>query len=195
MAGKKEDRRVQRTRGMLQEALVDLMIQKGYEPITVQDILDRANVGRSTFYAHYVDKEQLLVDNINQLRDFLKPQINTRMVLTEREKFRFEFSFALLQHVQSHRKLYRATVGKQSGVLVLHHMQRMVASLALDEVKMYLTSNDAVPIPLEVVIEFVVNTLMSLIAWWMESNMPCSAEEVDKMFHQLTLTGIYGLLK
>ncbi len=194
MTEKKEDRRVQRTRNMLQDALVDLIIQKGYEAITVQDILDRANVGRSTFYSHYQDKEQLLVDNINQLREFLKDQINVRYVLEEGNQFRFDFSFAFLQHVQSHRKIYRATVGKQSGALVLHHMQRMISSLALDEVKVYLTSYDTVPIPLEVVIEFVVNTLMTLITWWMESSSPCSAQEVDKMFHQLTLTGIHGLI-
>lgn len=195
MTEKKQDRRVQRTRDMLQEALVDLIIQKGYEAITVQDILDRANVGRSTFYSHYLDKEQLLIYNINQLHEFLKQQMNAHNVPEEGNQFRFDFSFALLQHVQSHRKIYRATVGKQSGALVLHHMHRMISDLALNEVKVYLTSSDTVPIPHEVVIEFVVNTLLTLITWWMESKTPCSAREVDKMFHQLTLTGIHGIVR
>jgi AcrR family transcriptional regulator len=72
MSAKKEDRRVQRTRTMLFDALLDLIIEKGYEAITVQDIIDRANVGRSTFYSHFSDKEQLLLGNIDQLRESLK---------------------------------------------------------------------------------------------------------------------------
>src|SRR3954467_12831022 len=57
---KRTDRRSRRTRHMLEDALVDLMLEKRYDTITVQEIIDRANVGRSTFYAHYLDKEDLL---------------------------------------------------------------------------------------------------------------------------------------
>src|SRR5688572_21995012 len=54
------DRRVQKTRKLLQDALVELVAEKGYEAVTIREILDRANVGRSTFYAHFQDKDQLL---------------------------------------------------------------------------------------------------------------------------------------
>ena len=58
MATKAPDRRVQRTRKLLQDALMALILEKGYEAVTIQDIIDRANVGRSTFYAHFLDKQQ-----------------------------------------------------------------------------------------------------------------------------------------
>jgi len=61
----KNDRRTQKTKKYLAAALVELIIEKGYDAITVQDIIDRANVGRSTFYSHYESKEQLLTGNIN----------------------------------------------------------------------------------------------------------------------------------
>ena len=61
------DRRVQRTRDVLHQALISLMIQKGYEIITVQDIIDEANVGRSTFYAHYTSKGDLLMSGLKNL--------------------------------------------------------------------------------------------------------------------------------
>ncbi len=67
----KEDRRVGRTRKLLEDALHDLIVEKGYEAVTVQDIIDRANVGRSTFYAHYTDKQQLLFSHFADLEAHL----------------------------------------------------------------------------------------------------------------------------
>ena len=70
MATKMEDRRVQRTRALLLSALLDLIVEQGYEEITVQDIVDRANVGRSTFYAHFLDKRELLLTGEELDRQF-----------------------------------------------------------------------------------------------------------------------------
>ncbi|MEP7189354.1 MAG: helix-turn-helix domain-containing protein [Roseiflexaceae bacterium] len=61
MGAKVEDRRVQRTRKLLQDALTTLIVEKGYEAVTVQDIIDRVNVGRSTFYDHFLNKQALLL--------------------------------------------------------------------------------------------------------------------------------------
>ena len=55
------DRRVARSRRALKEALTDLILERGYESVTVQDVIDRADVGRSTFYAHFLDKDDLLM--------------------------------------------------------------------------------------------------------------------------------------
>lgn len=107
MSDKMKDRRAQRTRTMLHEALLDLIVEKGYEAITVQDLIDRANIGRSTFYFHFVDKEMLLVDTINRTREFLKDQIYRNSVKNETGKTSFGFSMAVLQHVQSHKQIYR----------------------------------------------------------------------------------------
>lgn len=190
MSDKKEDRRVQRTRTMLHEALLDLIVEKGYEAITVQDLIDRANIGRSTFYFHFVDKEELLVDTINRTREFLKEQMSKRTIAEETGRTSFGFSLAILQHVQSHKQIYRATVGKQSGALVLHHMQRMITDLAREEIEMQLSSSDSSLIPQDLAVEFVVNTLMTLMIWWMDRNAHYSAYEMDRMFHQLILNGI-----
>jgi AcrR family transcriptional regulator len=61
MVARNDDRRVQRTRQLLRTALVPLIEENGFEALTVQDIIDRANVGRATFYAHFDKKEDLLV--------------------------------------------------------------------------------------------------------------------------------------
>ncbi|KYF89640.1 TetR family transcriptional regulator [Sorangium cellulosum] len=67
-AGKIADRRVQKTRKLLSDALVSLILEKGYDEVSIQDIIDRANVGRSTFYSHYENKEQLLLFGHEHLR-------------------------------------------------------------------------------------------------------------------------------
>lgn len=193
MVAKKEDRRVQRTRNMLYEALLDLMIEKGYEAITVQDIIDRANVGRSTFYSHFLDKEQLLLGSIDRLREFLKQQSVNRSLPEVSGEYRFGFSLAMLQHVQSHKRIYKATVGKKGGALVLQHMQRMLADLTRDEIAVLLPSSASLPISQDVAVEFVVNTFLTLLTWWVDRNMPCSAADMDRIFHKLTLSGLSAL--
>ncbi|WP_433931070.1 TetR/AcrR family transcriptional regulator [Sorangium cellulosum] len=67
-AGKVADRRVQKSRKLLSDALVSLILEKGYDEVSIQDIIDRANVGRSTFYSHYENKEQLLLFGHEHLR-------------------------------------------------------------------------------------------------------------------------------
>lgn len=189
MKEKMEDRRIKRTRNLLHEALTDLIIEKGYEAITIQDIIDRANIGRSTFYTHFDDKEALLKSNINQLREFLYQQAGMHKQMNASESRRFGFSYAFLQHVQSHRLVYKATVGKQSGALVLHYMKEMLAELAKEEYQNLGIEPSTSPIPQEVAIELMVNNLLTLIKWWMDNDKTISAKEVDQMFHDITLNG------
>src|SRR5829696_7836983 len=66
------DRRVQKTRKLLQDALIELVAEKGYEAVTIQEILDKANVGRSAFYAHFQDKDQLLHTILDHLAELFE---------------------------------------------------------------------------------------------------------------------------
>jgi AcrR family transcriptional regulator len=69
---RKVDRRVQRTQDLLREALLSLIREKGFDALSVQDIIDRANVGRATFYAHFDNKQDLLLSGFDGLRESLK---------------------------------------------------------------------------------------------------------------------------
>lgn len=192
---KKVDRRIQRTHNMLIDAFFDLMIEKGYDAITVQDIIDKADVSRSTFYAHFVDKEQLFLSGIDQLRDFLREQSRSRILSGKEGNYQFGFSLAMLQHVQGNKLIYKATVRKKGGALVQQHMQRMLAELVQNEISVLLPYTSSLTVPQEVVVQFVVNTFFVLLSWWVEGNTPCSAAELDRIFHQLTFSGLSGLKK
>ena len=106
MATKREDRRILRTRSALRDALVALILEHGYETITIQHIIDRANVGRSTFYAHYLDKDTLLRDTLTELRAMLsRQQLEARERKGSLEQGQFAFSLGMFVHAESHAHL------------------------------------------------------------------------------------------
>jgi AcrR family transcriptional regulator len=185
------DRRVQRTRNILHEALISLMIEKGYEAITVQDIIDRANVGRSTFYAHYVGKQDLLMSGLKNLsRHLLEHQ---RAALASKESFPekgFGFSLALFEHVHSHRNVYHAIVGRQSGTVVMSELRAMLADLVRNDLKTLSPNERSSDLPRNAVIQFVVGALMSVITWWLDERSKLSPAEANEIFRRLTLPSI-----
>src|SRR5262245_27540346 len=109
---------------VLHHALITLMIEKGYEVITVQDIIDRANVGRSTFYTHYTGKQDLLMRGLKDLSRNLRE--HQRVALGKKGAFPdrgFGFSLAFFEHVDSHRNVYHAIVERQSGTVVFSELR------------------------------------------------------------------------
>jgi AcrR family transcriptional regulator len=181
------DRRVQRTRNMLLDAFLDLMIEKGYEAITVQDVIDRANIGRSTFYLHFTDKENLLSSSIGQLMEFIKEQSRIRIESSSDSGFRFGFSLAMLQHAQSHKRIYKAIVGKKGEAPVMWRMKEMLVGLVREQMPTPAPGN---AIPKDLTVDFVIGTFMTVLSWWMDQNMPCSAMEADGIFHKFILEGL-----
>lgn len=190
---KKQDRRVERTRRLLLDALMELIIEKGYEAVTVQDIIDRANVGRSTFYSHFLDKQQLHLSGFKHLREFLTEQQHEKSNGNDDNgsKEMLKFSLAMFCHAESHYKLYRAMVGKQSGAFAIKHIQLIIADLIREEFASFKPNPD---VPVEVIVQFTANSFMALMTWWADRKMPYSAEDMDRMFRALTLPGITAAL-
>src|ERR1044072_1707283 len=96
---KKADRRVEITEQLLRDALFQLIEEKGFESLTVQEIIDRANVGRATFYTHFDNKEDLLISGLDQLQEALKQR--QREMLTRSFKLE-EHLLAFSQEVFAH---------------------------------------------------------------------------------------------
>src|SRR5712692_10720924 len=99
MAKKAIDRRVPRTKAMLQHALNSLILKKGYEAITIKDICDAANVGRSTFYAHYTSKDDLKRSGFENLRRLLvSRQREARATARDKRDRSLGFSLTMFEH-------------------------------------------------------------------------------------------------
>src|SRR5690242_11331851 len=121
----KNDRRSKRTRQSLGDALVELMLEKRFDEITVQDILDRANIGRSTFYAHYTDKEQLLMAQIKQMIH----QLDAYTTESGNPHNDLQPSLELFRHVQQQRRLMQAFMWGQGAEMLIKGFQGQVSKI------------------------------------------------------------------
>jgi AcrR family transcriptional regulator len=187
MKEKKEDRRISRTRRLMHEALMALIVEKGYEAVTVQDILDRADVGRSTFYAHYRDKDELLLSSFEHLRSLFEQQ--QQAILASRRTGKdpeINFVLELFRHTGQHHKLYKAIAGKQSGEMIMKYLHRYIYNLLIGPHSEIMKKRKAPPVPIEITTHYLVSALLSLITWWLDNNMPYSPEKMDEMFRILS---------
>lgn len=188
MNQKSPDRRIQRTRQLLLNALLQLILEKGYESITVQDIIDRANVGRSTFYAHFQDKEDLLLsaaENLQELFQDFRTQSSGRS--------QWDYSLVLFQHAEEQRQVFKALVGKQAGNVVLNHMQKSLTVLLKEHFQVNLSKRKPV-IPLDIFAQYLVNTFLGLLTWWLDNDATYSGTQMNDYYRKLTEPTIQMML-
>ncbi len=184
------DRRIQRTRQLLLNALIELILEKGYPGITVQDIIDRANVGRSTFYFHFQDKEDLLLSGFENLRDIFDEFQNSTLP----EKTNWEFSAALFQHAEEHRLVFKAIFGKEAGAVVLKHVQKELSAYLKKHFQENFPKKVQPAIPLDILVQYFVSTFLGLMTWWLENDISYSAQQMNSYFRKLTDPTISMLL-
>ena len=183
MAKRAVDRRVQRTRKLLQEALVSMMIEKGYDGTTVQDIVDRANVGRATFYAHFADKETLLYSGLEDLRSAIGEQ-------QRQAPGSLGFSLAMLEHARGNLPLWRALAGRESAAFILQRIQRMIADLAGVDLKAL--AFKGTPEQRDLAVQYIAGAFMAVLTWWLDRGATLPPADVDALFRRLVKRGLEG---
>jgi AcrR family transcriptional regulator len=187
------DRRVQRTRQALQGAMIALIQEKGYEDLTVQDIIDRANVGRATFYSHFDGKEDLLVSRLDDLRAALRARQQQASGQGSRADERmFSYTHEMFVHIDEHRRVFRSMVGKRSGSIIQHLFHKMLVDLVRDDIKT-MTPGAARGIPQEAITQLIAGGLFGLILWWVDGPSKLSVEEVDALFRRVAAPALKDL--
>ena len=188
MSSAPTDRRVRRTRELLRNALLALIREKGYDRITVQDILDRADVGRSTFYADYRDKDDLLDSGFDDIRAALAAETQAS---EHPPHGKIEFLQPLLtvfQHVEPYRDTWGPVTRKGGSDMIAGILRRHVADLVDQHLRSQFPSSDQTR--LDPTTNYVVGACMGLLIWWLDNeHISSSAEEIHSTFRQLTTQG------
>ncbi|MGD0367757.1 MAG: TetR/AcrR family transcriptional regulator [Acidobacteriaceae bacterium] len=180
----KTDRRILRTRDTLGGALVQLMHEKPFDDITVQEVLDRAGVSRTTFYTHYRDKDDLFLSDVEDFFELMSTFLTRGGAASKRVAPVEE----LLTHVSDVREFHQALVasGKMDDVRELGlgcfarsiEQRLLLAGVILDPASLRACSNA------------LAGSLFAMLESWLRTGMTVPPSEMDALFHRLVWNGI-----
>ncbi len=136
MQEQKQDRRVNRTRRLLRESLMKLVVEKGYDSVTIEDITETSELGRTTFYLHYRDKEELLLESIDAIATELTSHIYEQIqagnpsgtFLSGENQFRpIQFVF---EHASNNRMLYQIILRGEGSTIAASRIRQIIFDAA-----------------------------------------------------------------
>jgi len=180
------DRRVQRTRKLLHDALLSLILEQGYESITVQEIVDRANLGRSTFYIHFKDKEDLLLQAMEEgYRD-----LENHMKTAELEPGSFAPLELVFEYAAENRELFLVILHGAGKMAFYRQARDYLGGRMLDIMRSLFPQPR---IPLNFAALYFASSLLGMLIWWLEADMPYSSVDMVSMMRVLFREGAYGI--
>ena len=185
-----KDRRIRRSQQLLQNALLTLLKEKRYADISVQDIIERADVARSTFYVHYVDKDDLLTGR----HGIFAENLGRQLMAHSREHSASTFSSqAWFYHIQAQGDILKVIAKDSAMELAMKTLRGIIHDSVQNGMQAHTQLTDA-SVPLPLVAEYLADTLMTLIKWWFKDGMKYTPEQMDNMFQQLVMPGVASIL-
>lgn len=173
------DRRVLRTREALRVAMLSLMVERGWDAIEIQQLCERANVGRSTFYLHFPNKEALLEGSLGDLRRALRERA---LQEAARSADQLAFVAGLVEHVHEQQQVFRALLGRRSG----HHVQDRFREMLVDLVDEERPAGARRSWHAHAVSNYLAGALFQLLSWWLGAARPQRPQEIEALFHDLS---------
>jgi AcrR family transcriptional regulator len=180
------DERARRTRDRLGDAFVALIHEKPIDSVTVQDVLDRASVGRSTFYSHFRDKNDLLLSQLEIFLETMSTLLSVRREVSQRVAPVAE----LFEHIENQKELYRilARAGRLNDFFDLAQgyfsrgiEHRLRESRSAPKIRPRELAARAVALA---------GSLLSLLRWWLERGAKEPPAEMDELFHRMVWSGL-----
>jgi AcrR family transcriptional regulator len=186
----KTDRRTQRTRKLLEKALIELIGECRYDAITVQDIVNRANVGRTTFYLHFNCKDDLFVSCHEAMchqfhfgtshplsrEELLSPNVPPGIVSAYR-------------HLEDVRLPLNRVFQGTDGLLLLRRMRDLRAHIIEVSLRTAFAESDS-NFPLKLLADYLAGAHIGLLQQWLEKQQPYTPEHLAQASHQLQRAAI-----
>ncbi len=186
----KTDRRVQHTRERLQKALIELISECEYHVITIQDIVDRANVGRTTFYLHYNGKDDLFMSCHEAIVSEF--HFGPRHSLSREELLAPEAPAGMAsayRHLEARRaQLYPIFLGRDGSLILRHIRAQSTKEIETNLRAAFAESKDT--IPFNVLASYLAGAQIALVQWWLEKRRPHTPENLAQTFHRLQRAAI-----
>ena len=195
-----QDRRVRRTRRALRAAMLDLMEEKGYDQVTVEELTDRADIGRTTFYLHYSAKQDLLLEQFGELLDQLVVQLSQIPLsawgqegdLKSVDDHPNRPICMIFQHAADNKDLYQIVLRGEGVDQASERLQVIMTNAVNTFLSHKLGQEDeqiALKIPIDLLGNYFAGAMLGVIKWWLEAEMPYSSEQMEEIFFQLFLPG------
>ena len=199
----KIDRRIQRTRLALRSALLELIKEKGFDSVSVEEITERANLGRATFYLHYKDKEDLLLDEFREIasnRVQILSEIPVSIWKSNQDSLELSDGRAsvmpllmVFEHAAQNAELYRILLKGDSSQRIAGQIRQIIAD-SINAIINTKIQSDPPPAPLEVPVDLLAayfsGALMGSLNWWLEQETSPTPEEMARMFQHLFFPGV-----
>jgi AcrR family transcriptional regulator len=182
----KLDRRTARTRDRLGDALIELIQEKPFDSVTVQDVLDRAGVGRSTFYVHYKDKDDLFFSDAEEFLEMIAMALSRKKDTSDRVVPVREF-FA---HVAEAKRLYTALIESGRVHAFMELAQGLFARGIAQRLAELPRASGIDPARRTALGQAHAGALMSLLKWWLDQSKRESPEHMDDLFHSMVWSGV-----
>lgn len=191
------DRRIARTRAALRDAVFSLIREKGFDALTVQDITDRANLSRATFYLHFKDKEELLTISLQEIYEGLRgpgPDLSLSE-LRQNSKAEQAFFASDLQHVADHAEIYRTMLGEQGVWPFWTQILDYLCERAKEDFEKIARDNGRPPVvPIDLVASFCAGASLGVLRWWLLKAPNTPMHELAVMIRQIESYGLWWVI-
>jgi AcrR family transcriptional regulator len=181
----KIDRRVKRSQNLLGEALMSLILEKGYEAVTIRDITERADVAYVTFFRHYKSKDELLTQRLQTGMSDLQMRIEAAARQVRANVTTSAEGRLIFEYVQANSLLFRVLMRSQGATQVHQRTLTAIETIFLNSCKP-LSAKEKM-IPRQIAAHHIAASLLSLIEWWLEHEMPYPVERMGQMYDQLII--------
>ncbi|HXP83963.1 MAG TPA: TetR/AcrR family transcriptional regulator [Bryobacteraceae bacterium] len=182
----KIDRRILRTRDALGDAMMALLHEKRFDEITVQEVLDRAGVGRATFYAHYRDKDDLFLSDVEDFLEHVSGALKRQNANPKRLLPVCEF----LTHIRDVREFHAALV-KSDKLNEVWTLARGFFARSIEE-RLQAAGVKLDPASRSAQAHALAGSFFSLLDWWIDKGMKADPKEMDDLFHGMAWSGLQG---
>jgi AcrR family transcriptional regulator len=193
----KPDRRVSRTRRLLRQALMELILERGYNTVTIEDITERADLGRTTFYLHFHDKEELLVESLEEIAEELKIQVEeTANSQTEEGGRRINPVSVVFRQVDANRDLYRIILQGEGSTKAASRIRDIIEEAATEFFARHMSAFTSAPpeIPKGVMAGYFAGAMLGFVMLWLEKKLPYTGDEAADLFMKIFFRGAARVL-